>query len=315
MGARRAVTGAALVAIAAIATSSPPDAAEAAFPGDNGRIAYAAAPRTELDTHVVTVLPDGSGSRRLTRGASPSWSADGGHLVLRVSDGRLVTIGADGGDETTIAGNGGEPSFSPNGRRIVYTTENAIRTIRIDGTEPRLVVKRAHGGSALESPQYSPSGKRIAFAGQPKGKKSSGIWRVRRSGSRLRRLTNPHANGPEFADASPNYSPDGQHIIFTRFGFRCCYELRVMRADGSRERRILGTGDADGFPADAAYAPAGDRMAVVLAQGNYLFGFCSDLYTMSPDGSDRDRLTNNCNSQLPGDLVLGPSWQPLPGAQ
>jgi Tol biopolymer transport system component len=302
--------GAALTAIGslalAVAAALPLRAAVAAFPGKDGRIAYVEV-QPGGGTDIFTILPEGSGVQQLAEaGSEPSWSADGRELVFsRLGQGgtsQLFTVSAEGGDPTLVVDSGyvaPSPSFSPSGGRIIYTTFYAIRTIRADGTEPRtlLTAKRGGFGEAV----FSPTGKRIAFAGQPEGKKRSGIWSMRRDGSRLRRLTSSPL------DRDPDYSPDGRHILFARpdqaFGFG---EIRVMRADGSRERRI----PADGQGVSAAYAPDGDRIVLSIASGGP--SSCGDLYTMLPRGSNKQRITHSCEAGDFGGAAL-PSWQPLPG--
>jgi Tol biopolymer transport system component len=320
--------GGTLLAIAlAISAAVFPSAAFAAFPGANGRIAYVGNPADEDNSDIFTILPDGSGLQRLTNDSevesAPSWSADGRRLVFAresIAAGTLqiVRMNADGGDASPVVETQRDPtrafpypsnpSFSPSGGRIIYTTGRAIRTIRLDGTAPRRLVT-AEPRRLLGSPQYSPSGKRIAFTGAPKGKSRDGIWTMRRNGSRLRRLTDPKRIFDDVIDTDPDYSPDGRKILFLRFGFRCCVEVRVMRADGSRERAIPGT-DRAWSP---AFAPAGDRVALSISSGDYsgLGPSCSDIYTMSLTGSERVNMTHDCSGGI-GGWHDSPTWQPLP---
>jgi Tol biopolymer transport system component len=314
---RTSITAGLAGIVSVISAALLPSEAVAAFPGENGRIAYSTVtgltPEGTEKVDLLTILPDGSGLQQLTDDSAfddqPSWSADGRRLVYTRSEGgraAVVTIAAAGGAPSLVVDTGNpfsdlSPAFSPSGRRIVYTTWNAIRTVRADGTKPRRVVRGPELG--VFEPAYSPDGKRIAFAGTPRRKSKPGIWSVRRDGSRLRRLTKPTKIDPEFSDASPDYSPDGRHIVFTRVGYRESLGLRVMRADGSRERRVPGTDDA-GTP---AYAPAGDRIAMTM-----VFVACIDLYTISPTGSDKRALTHNCDPAGSGGQASSPSWQPLP---
>ena len=62
---------------------SGPPPAHAAFPGRNGRIAYAA--ERDVSSDVWSVLPDGSRPRRLTGTGldyDPSWSPGGGRIAF-----------------------------------------------------------------------------------------------------------------------------------------------------------------------------------------------------------------------------------------
>ncbi|MGH2991942.1 MAG: TolB family protein [Solirubrobacterales bacterium] len=289
----------------------------AAFPGGNGLIAFAGrvgppAPGEPSGVrHIFTIRPDGSGVRQLTNDATfdyaPSWSADGRRLVFSreslegtpgVPPTGLFTINADGGDPTLVVDVQREDffpvpaGFSPSGDRIIYTTLHSIRTIRPDGTDPRQVLS----GVFFSRAQYSPSGRRILVDGAPAGKERAGIWTVRRDGTDPRRLINPRARtefcGGEFSDDSPDYSPDGRHIVFRRYSFRggCGEQIRVVRADGTDERLIADTVNA-GAP---VYAPAGDRIALSIADAPAHIAQCADLYTISATGSDIQNVTNAC---------------------
>ena len=144
-----------------------PTISSATYPGANGRIAYSG---------IFTVLPNGSGLQQLTSGGDPSWSADGRSIAFTRSDGEAAevwTMHADGTHERQVTHDGvakANPSFSPSGRRIVFSTapydrEAAVFKIRPDGMKKRRIV--GHLGPFATSPVFSPGGRRIAFEGAP----------------------------------------------------------------------------------------------------------------------------------------------------
>ncbi len=83
-----------------------------------------------FDTDVYVVAADGGGLRRLTRGggAYPAWSPDGARIVyVAETDGNrdLWTAGADGGAPQRLTehpASDSEPSFSPDGREILFSS-------------------------------------------------------------------------------------------------------------------------------------------------------------------------------------------------
>jgi Tol biopolymer transport system component len=328
---RRILLGATLLAILVFL---PASAAVAAFPGGNGRIAYSGTLESDAPTpgqgrsNIFTILPDGSGTQQLTDDSDvewqPSWSADGRSLVfVRGEPGTCQVIepqdrtevfkmDADGSNQSPIVDVGScdpSPSFSPSGGRIVYATGRTIVTVRTDGTDRRRLVTGIAGfGEAVGEPTWSPGGRRIAFLGRPKGRRKGGIWTVRRNGSRLRLVA------PSVGLTTLDYSPDGRDIAFFRWEDGFPKGIYLARADGSGERAIPGT---DGL-ARPAYAPAGDRI-VMQSVATVLTPPCTNLYTISPTGSDRRQITGNCRPgedypALPGD-ASEPSWQPLPASE
>jgi len=309
-----------LVLLAGIASLVFVAGAGAAFPGANGRIAYVGSLPGEPHGDLFTVLPDGSGTERLTNDpaiqGAPSWSADGQRLVFAILDpdperyghSLIATMNADGSDVRVLARSGlnhvsASPSFKPSGRRIVFAKGRAIVSVRTDGEGLRRVVRARRRGILID-PAVSPDGRWIAFVGTPRGERGPGIWKARTNGRGLQRLT------AEEPDQTPDFSPDGRRIVFSRYE-----QVLLMRADGKRERSI-----PNAFPFNfPAFAPAGDRITM-SSFSSPLSVPCPDIYTISPNGSDLEQVTHysdpgSCppENEAKWGGATQPSWQPLPG--
>src|SRR3954447_4135576 len=104
--------------VCGVASLAAAGAAEAAFPGKNGKIAF------ERDNEIFLMSPDGSGAAQLTTPGTaksdPAMSPDG-RFVAYAADRNIHVIGVDGkGDReiTTEGANDQSPAFSPDGRKI-----------------------------------------------------------------------------------------------------------------------------------------------------------------------------------------------------
>jgi TolB protein len=297
----------------------------AAFPGANGRIAFAQKPAFgQFD--IYSVEPSGAGLAQLTDNPfnelSPAWSANGKRITYVRSVRRryqVYTMSASGANQARLSVDrtiDSSPGFSPSGGRVVYAKDNllfadathprriSVVTVRNDGTDERLVAT-----GYVRGPQYSPSGEWIAFEGIPEGKNpdSYGIWLARPNGAALHRVTAP---GPEHYDQFPDWRPDGQRILFSRCenaGSGCFGQIYSVRPDGSGLRAVSFTGIDD----RATYSPDGHRIANVAGDPGGGDN-CWDIYTFSQIGTNGRYVTDNCEDPSSGDLAWWPSWQPLP---
>ena len=172
--------------------------------------------------------------------------------------------------------------------RLQGTPENhEIWTMgRRGGNQHRLT----HNDIGDFDPVWSPDGSRIAWVRYPQAACNCGpgdVWVMGADGTDPYNLTN------DAADISrPTWSPDGTQIAFTRG-----YEIWMIGADGSDEHRISPVGS---FDFDPAWSPDGTRIAFVSAED-----VSFDLYSMRPDGTDRQQLTHTI-----GISEHRPAWSP-----
>ena len=186
------------------------------------------------------------------------------------------------------------PSYSPNGRRIVFVRaykQSDLWTMNADGTRERRLTWTKKIGET--TPAWSPDGKQIAFAiASPSP--HQGIWLVGTDGRGRRQLT-------VGADTSPSWSPDGRTIAFSRSGVNFPEaQIFVVPAAGGASTDL--TNDPTSAYVDPAWSPDGSRILFSSDRGdpNEL-----DLWVMNPDGSDVLQVTNT-----PSRSEFGPAWSP-----
>lgn len=147
------------------------------------------------------------------------------------------------------------PSFSPDGRRIVFASNRAnpsdwdIWIVNANGSDPRRLAPAA--GLDTE-PVFSPDGEKIAFASERFG--NLDIVVMDASGENVTRLTSS-----PLEEIEPAWSPDGRFIAFTRVQGFDQKDVFIMRADGTGVRQLTTTGGEDHDP---TFSPDGSRVAI-----------------------------------------------------
>ena len=84
---------------------------------------------------------DGTVREQLTEGSWPSWSPDGRRIVFH-RDGHVHVIGVDGVGEVRLA-EGQWPTWSPDGRWIAYVSSDGISVMNADGSGARPLMSAA----------------------------------------------------------------------------------------------------------------------------------------------------------------------------
>ncbi|HOE26282.1 MAG: PD40 domain-containing protein [Candidatus Aureabacteria bacterium] len=199
----------------------------------------------------------GGNVRRLTGALpvqeDPTWSPDGRRLCFwgrhdAKGPENLYLIRRDGTEMTNLTrsrkGTRRVPAWSPDGSRIAFTSNrylnHQVYLIGADGAGERRLTGNPRGACR---PRWSPDGKRIAYSDGGYGvRKNVDIWEMDPDGERKIRLSKGEGN-----DYDPAYAPDGRWIIFAsdRTG---CYELYLMRRDGSDETRLTEFGGYTRYP-------------------------------------------------------------------
>jgi Tol biopolymer transport system component/serine/threonine protein kinase len=299
---------------------------EPAWSPDGKLIAY----YSTLRGGIWLVPAFGGSARQLTDfGSRPAWSPDGSVIAFQsgglndfgptaaaaMPPSTIWTIAVEGGTpkKLTQAGNPdgghGSPSWSPDGRRIVFAAsignQGKIWSISTRGDELQQVSK--WGGF---DPVYSPDGESIYFTSDDQASVGWALWRLRVS--------------PQTGE------PLGEAVIIKNTGATTYKHLRIS-ADGKKIACtalqlvnnlsaipiVPGSGEAKGSPVVLTqgtnyrkllpvFSPDGRRIAFVL----FRVGATSEIWVMDADGKNPSQLTtepaleNNYESWFPeGDRI------------
>jgi TolB protein len=285
IGDRRPRLGSPLIAVAAAAAvAGATPAAEATFPGKRGPIAFQRIvdPRDEQSSQIFSVARPGARARRLTRG-----------------------------------GNGFDPDYSPDGRRIAFERRfggampDTIFTMGADGSAPvRVTACAADPCLGSSAPAWSPDGNRLVFErafGPIVNDNAAALDLVTANSDGsdeqvLLHFRTREAEGKELHEAQ--WSPDGRRIAVTILNItarpRLGSAIYVLDADGSNLRRItpmrLNAGNPD-------WSPDGRR---IVFNSSFEGQAAVELYTVRPDGEGLRRL----RKERERSFSFEPVWSP-----
>ncbi|MBA2339793.1 MAG: PD40 domain-containing protein [Pyrinomonadaceae bacterium] len=287
-----------------------------AWSPDGQRIAYYSKQRGG-----IWVIPASGGeARQITDfGSHPAWSPDGKQIAFQsyplndlgayarnaLSPSTLWLVAANGGEPKQLTqignppGGHGSPSFSPDGKRIVFEVDDYINesvwTISINGDDAKQITQK---GSY--EPVYAPDGKSILYT-------LSGVYQVRVNPDTNEPVGEPSQiagiGGVTSAVRRVSFSADGKRIAYSALTRReslssIRLQINSSEVEGAPVPLVQNTNERSNFP---TFSPDGKRIAFTSCN---VGGTGCDIWLMNADGSNQIQLTTNESGELM------PSWFP-----
>ena len=247
---------------------------------------------------IYVMNPDGSNPINLTNNQgydqSAIWSPDGSKVIY-TSDFIFYTMNADGSNQVSLMKDSNElyrPAWSPDGSKIAFDNGNDIFIMNADGSNPVNLTNTPLFTKKERGAAWSPDGSTIAFYSDRDG--SFEIYTMSADGSNQIKRTNT----PGIIVADPVWSPDGLKIAYVGRPELSAdkRDIYVVNADGSTPVRLTNSPTID--KSRHAWSPNGLKIA---------FEGDGDIYVMHADGSNQAKLTNAPDNSVSN---RNPAWSP-----
>ncbi|HEX7830431.1 MAG TPA: protein kinase [Thermoanaerobaculia bacterium] len=208
--------------------------------------------------------------------SQPAFSPDGSMIAYRseCDGGGIFVMGATGEAARRITGSCFNPSWSPDGKRLVCGTESITFTPTSRGQLSELWIIGVETGQRQlllqrdgVQPSWSPNGNRIAYWGMAGESAQRDIWTIDPSAKEpeksIVRITDDSA-----VDWNPAWTPDGQHLYFAsdRGGTMNLWRVKVNEKTGKTSGEAEPITVPSAFPAHFSTSRSGTRTLYAAVQ-------------------------------------------------
>ena len=266
---------------------------------DGQYLAYVARPSPESsDRDIFLLRVGGRNPLNLTAGTpevdeQPAFSPDGQLIAFRSGrgGGGIFVMGATGESVRRISDFGFSPSWSPDGKKVVISTETgnnpkarttvaALWIIDVQSRER----KKIYDGDAV-GPRWSPNGQRIAFWGLPNtGMGQRDIMTIASEGGKATLVTD---DAP--LDWCPAWAPDGKSLYFSsdRGGSMNIWRAPLDESTGAVTGPLQALTTPSAWSGEIAIAQTAGRIAYAASNTEVnIHRIAIDPATLQAQGSD-----------------------------
>lgn len=232
---------------------------------------------------------------------SLKWRPGGNELAFRdYKNKNIYTVDADDYSVKQLT-SGTDLSWKPDGKKLIYTTEDGIYSIDADGSNPSLVEKGnfhlVRMGTQWSLEPWSPDGRKIVLGSRSSEKDNREKLYVLVFDEAATKLLSPESDSGKYS-IFDSWSPDGKKLLFKETDGRSIDKLLVFDIDSGTTKLIASASDTESVNiGSTAWSPDGSRI-------HFGIGFASTgksvKYTVNSDGTDKVTLPENYFAEMEG---------------